>query len=400
VLALTHWLVVSLTTPLFTSEFGGDFGLFWTAARLLLAGRLSDAYHMPALAQAWHPLVAGAAGVPDMPPPAPYPPFFFALLVPLTWIPASIAYAVWVGLSIAAVALVARRYGPTGSWGRWLRPLLVLTFWPLLWGICLGQPIAFLLYAFQAAYDAWRARHDFRSGLWLSLLLVKPQYVLFLVLVLLGKRRWAALCGLAVAGVTCVALSIAVAGAEGITSYLSLLLDLAHLQSQSGIGPEWMIGWRGLMASLLPQGHETAGLIATGLLSVLTVSSLWVIWRGDWQPTSRHFATQVLATMLVTMLVSFHNHLHGAAFLLVPGLALAAPPLESAHQRKVAAILAVGALLPPILVATLGSVPAATPLLTAMMGVALAMVVIWKAGGVVNALPATRRMPLGSPTTS
>ena len=83
-----------------------------------------------------------------------------------------------------------------------------------------------------------------------------------------------------------------------------------------------------------------------GVLSLLTLGVLPVIWRGSWDPADDRFAGRMLATLIVTIVTSFHSHVHGAAILLVPGMLLAAggggrPPLPL--------LLRVGLVLPTLL---------------------------------------------------
>jgi hypothetical protein len=72
----------------------------------------------------------------------------------------------------------------------------------------------------------------------------------------------------------------------------------------------------------LPHLKEVVGLAATLFLSALTVASLPVIWRGKWNPAGERFATQMLATMIITMLVGFDVHIHGAVLLIIPAIAV------------------------------------------------------------------------------
>ena len=58
--------------------------------------------------------------------------------------------------------------------------------------------------------------------------------------------------------------------------------------------------------------------------SAATALALWPVWRGPWAAGEPRFDRQLLATMLVTMLASFHNHAHGATLLVAPALAVLA----------------------------------------------------------------------------
>jgi hypothetical protein len=98
------------------------------------------------------------------------------------------------------------------------------------------------------------------------------------------------------------------------------------------VGPQVMMNWRGILVNFLPEDlPESQGQAATVTLSLLTTCTLFLIWRGNWEPRSESFSVKFLATLIVTMFASYHNHIHSAALLLVPGMSLAAqsevPPL-------------------------------------------------------------------------
>ncbi len=156
---------------------------------------------------------------------------------------------------------------------------------------------------------------------------------MFLVLVFLFKRRWQALAGLLVAGLVVVLGSLAVAGPGGMRAYQATLRPMSGFRDVPRIvSPTLMINWRGVLAGILPEEvSEGTGLGLTLALSAATTATLAVIWRGPWSAGSDRFAFQMLATGIVMMLASFHNHIHSAALLLVPGMAVAAaksrPPM-------------------------------------------------------------------------
>ena len=113
-----------------------------------------------------------------------------------------------------------------------------------------------------------------------------------------------------------------------------------------------MISWRGMLANLLPPVSEAEGLGLTAALSLLTFAALPLIWRGRWEPRSPQFARRFLATLFVAMLTSFHNHVYGAALLLVPCMALVA---TNAAGKPLQLLLRVGLYVPPLLFLLTGS---------------------------------------------
>jgi hypothetical protein len=103
-----------------------------------------------------------------------------------------------------------------------------------------------------------------------------------------------------------------------------LLVDYPNYSGGVAIDPSQMISWRALVLNLLPHVAGDVGLALTGLLSILSLATLPLIWRGAWDPRGPRFAGQMLATIIVTLLVAYHSQLHGAVLLMVPGVIMLA----------------------------------------------------------------------------
>ncbi len=139
------------------------------------------------------------------------------------------------------------------------------------------------------------------------------------------------------------------------------------------VAPEWMINWRGLLASFLPEDvTDRTGKLITAILSFATVGLLPLVWRGSWEPRSERFAVQMLATVIVMMLASYHNHIHSAALLLIPGLAVAA---QRKRPRYLASVFLIGLYAPLPLYFARASMMSVTWLLIALMLAALGIIV-------------------------
>jgi hypothetical protein len=181
-----------------------------------------------------------------------------------------------------------------------------------------------MLFAFDRAYRAWERGRDFEAGLWSGVLFLKVQYLPVLVLVLACKRRWPSLVGIAITSLLIALASFAVFDERVTAAYMESLRSVSGFREVHPlVSPRQMINWRGVLDSALPwwvSEAQAKGL--TLLLSALTACSLAAVWRGRWDPTGPKFPMQMLATLLVTMVATFHNHIHGATLLLVPGMAL------------------------------------------------------------------------------
>jgi hypothetical protein len=305
---------------------GVDYALYATGATLLGSADPASVYDLGAIADRLRVFAPyyGPHADPLKVGPLPYLAPTFLVYAPFATLAPPVGFALWALVNLLLSAIVVRdgvaRFDPCPC----PRTVLLLTFFPLAYAIFVGQPVVVLLFAFWKTYRAFEDGRDWQAGLWASGLLLKVQYPLILGFVLLVKRRWRALGGLAIAGTILVLASLAIYGPEGLWAFARTLRSMSGFRKvHSIVYPEQMINWRGLLVNLLPSGvSEARGTALTLILSVLTASSLIVVWRGRWDPSGPRFASQMLATVLVMLLTAFHSHLHGAALLLVPGLAL------------------------------------------------------------------------------
>ena len=249
----------------------------------------------------------------------------------------------------------------------------ILSF-PVAMALILGQVTPLFLYGFSRAYRSLEREHDFRAGLWCGTLYVKPQYAVLLLLVFLLKRRWQALGGLVLAGASVGFGSLAVVGPNGFRSWAVTLHAMSGFRDVPPItGPQWMINWRGVLTAFLPEDiSDRTGHWVTAFLSVLTVGLLPLVWRGEWAPRKPRFSIQMLATVLIMMLVSYHNHAHSAALLLIPGIAVAA---EDVKPPFLGTILAAMLLAPTVIYFLTASMIYVSWLLITLMLVALWIIV-------------------------
>jgi hypothetical protein len=325
---------------------GIDFGLYWAASRALLAGDTSGFLSLQSLRHYVEPLRAyyTPVGPPLQVGPTPYLPILLAI-APLTVFDPSVGFVIWSLLNLALAMVVVfgmcRRF-PDANW---TRGALVLCFLPLVYTIWVGQPLVLLLFAFYRGYLALEDRRDLRAGAWLGVLLLKPHYAAVLLLVLVYRRRWRCLLGVALSAAALGAITLALVRPTGVPAYLEMLRYASGFRDVDPVvNPGEMPNWRGLLVNVLPSSiTEGQGVFITLALSAATVATLIPIWRGPWQPRAASFPLRMLATMAVTLLVSFHGHIHGAVLLLVPALGVAA---GGRGPRIVQRLLRIGLFLP------------------------------------------------------
>ncbi len=209
-LAILVGLFASIPWTVPTMRVGWDFAAFWTASRLALAGRASDAYGDPERAA-----LAALLG------PGDYPPFFYPPIALLFWLPFAImpfaiAATLWMACSGAAFASAVR--ATFGS--RFVIPALSCP--SVLFCALYGQNSllsAALLCGAAAALD----RLPVLAGIFLGLLAFKPQLALLAHLALVVAGRW---CALVSAAATATILGLLSVAAFGTRSWVAFAASI------------------------------------------------------------------------------------------------------------------------------------------------------------------------------
>ena len=296
-----------------------DFRAALTGAEILVTGRATLLYDR-ATQSAVQTDLARAAGYaePIQLLPFIHTPLELVLVAPLRALglsPVGI-FALWTVLSLLALAgaiaaLQAGRPAPRP----WRAPaaLAVLTFYPLVISILLGQATAFLLLALALALLALRRGRDGWAGGALALVLIKPQFLIGVLLALLLLRRWRALLSF---GATAGALglgSLLLLGPGWPAAFLRISLSVGGYPPDPTSDPANMPNWRGLLVGLL--GDSPATPVLTTALAALTLLALCAVCRriGRRAPAAgqpewdRLWALILCATLLGTLYLQRHD---------------------------------------------------------------------------------------------
>ena len=321
VLAAFQWAWLPRAIPQLK---GGDFGIFYRSA----------ASATPYVADPMNPTTSAGEPLPNL-----NPPHFLLVLKPLTWLPLSVASAVWwtvsCGLVVSGLTWWLRSQGE-----RWTAEAVV---WALLWMPVLtvaftGQVTAVVGVPLWFAYRNLAGGRPWRGGLWAGVVLsIKP--ILWPIGAwYLVRRAWPAVAGMVVGACSMVVIGIA---AYGLDMYREWLRTLAAISW----GPEIMnTSVRAIMARL-PVHVPPAIWMSTAIAIVL-----WTVWRTRlWEVKDSWFPL-----MAASLLASPLGWIHYGAWLL-PGTRL------RAWTRGIAR----GWCLPVIVVAFLGN---ANPVFWATIG--------------------------------
>jgi hypothetical protein len=186
-----------------------DFVAYWSASRLLMAGR--DPYAPAGLLE-----LQRQVGLPGGEPLIMWnPPWTFALALPFALFDFSWAQLLWLGFSIFAVLFSAtmlwKIYGGSPGYSR-LPWLLALTFFPTILVLLFGQISPIVLLGLTCFVLLLRRRQCVAAGAVLAIAAVKPHFIyLFWIALLLWiwqRAQWRVLGGAALAGLAAAALPL------------------------------------------------------------------------------------------------------------------------------------------------------------------------------------------------
>ena len=210
------------------------------------------------------------------------PPYAW-IIAPLTLFSPATAVAIWLAISLLALAACWWIAAPGDGTSRALWLLGALAWYPVLYGLSLVQPDLVMALVIAAAWRLSDSGRPYLAGVVLGLSVIKPQLVLVLPLVLLSAGRWRIVLPWAAIGATLVVLSVAVLGTDGLNDYR---ITLAH-QSQMANNRYFTLAY----------------LLGSGALSYLG-PAIVVIVAGVGAYLNRHagytrlFALGVVASML------------------------------------------------------------------------------------------------------
>lgn len=333
-----------LTTPTILGPVLDDYGVFHTAARMVAQGEGSHLYDLETVRQE-QAIIYGPP--PEKNPLLPFynPPAFAALLVPLTFLPMNVAAGLFLMVSVGALLAAGWllwRHSRLRGVGTWLWVAAVVSFLPLQDAIYHGQLSFFLLFIWTASFLLFARGRERLAGATLALLLIKPHMMILPLVILLWKRRWQALQGVALTAAGGIILSVLASGPGILWTYPNFLREAAGWDDSNGIAIWFMFGWNGLFRALLGPGqHATVSLWALAL-SVPTVLACLVAWRGPWDASGRGFGTRFAALVLAVLLINPHLYRQDLSMLLLPAALVLGAAVRPGWRLSLSLYLLVG----------------------------------------------------------
>ncbi len=333
----------------FGRSVGGPIGLFTQTdfpaitivSRMVSEGRGAEIYNLDAQLEGQQRLIAEGylrlGKGETLKYPYPYAPFIAVLASPLSGIEPNMAWAVWDLLNLACM-----------TWGLWYllstlalpansRLLLFiggLTSFPLIVNLEQGQSSGLVMLALGVGIGLLKRGRDLPAGLALGLLAVKVQWLPFLVLVLLWKRRWRTLGGMIATSCALAGMTVLAAGFGWIPGYLDMLVRAQGYARELLLDPWYSHSLAGGLTALLGRGTDDIVRIANLVVMVGMAALLLWVWRGRWEPRASRWDGLMALTVLASMLTNPQLNTHDLCLLVLPGALGLAYLAQSTQLQK------------------------------------------------------------------
>lgn len=300
-----------------------DFTIFYSAGKIVRAGMAGSLYDERVEFQVQRQF-APDVSIRHGALPYNHPPFEALLFVPLTYLPYLPAYLAWNALNLGLLGLalaLLRRHAPwlqSRSLALWF--VVAVAFFPIFICLLQGQDMLLFFFVLAAAYVSLKQRRDLLAGCWLGLGVFRPHLVLPLAIILLFSRRWRAVLGIVVSTLVLMLVSVAIVGWRGFLDYPGYVWRLEQIMGRGAIVPDDMPNLRGFLAIFFRDGDHLAlvlGAAGSALLLLLAIR----LFRSSERAGNLEMGFS--ASILVTILISYHAFIYDMGLLLLPVLFLA-----------------------------------------------------------------------------
>lgn len=254
---------------------GRDFVNLWTAAALVDQSMIADIFDPRSFGAAQRAVLGEDFPLHFWS----YPPTALFLAAPFHGLPYLVAYALWTGLTLAAMAVAARAMLKDRA------AVLILVLAPsTVVNLMLGQN-GFLTTALMVGGFALLRNRPVLAGILFGLLTFKPQLGVMIPIALLALGQWRAILAAGVTAAALAAASIGVFGWESWIAFVDRTMPYQLAFMADGTGPfTWMMPTLFMSGRLLGLDADTAYALQL-ILAAATALLVFLTFRrgGDWR---------------------------------------------------------------------------------------------------------------------
>ncbi|MDH3738625.1 MAG: DUF2029 domain-containing protein, partial [Alphaproteobacteria bacterium] len=355
-------LVSGSGTDTLTGRVGGDYPAFYTAGQIIADGQAETLYS-PHQQRAYQKELVGAeTGVLLFA----YPPHFALAYVPLSQLPFRLSYALHTVAMVAALALAClliQRIYPQLIESPYLLFSVAFTAYPIFRAVFGGQNTALtILLIVLCWYHVLHNKH-YQAGIFLGLLLFKPQFALPLAGLFFLSGRWRVWLSAAATGIVLYGISSVVMGPAWIVDWLELVKTFSAADARVNFAE--LVSWQGFAQAVLGPGNSIAVAVGWGLTAATILAISWVWYAGG---RNADFNAQMALASLCVVLIAPHTLYYDSGILLI-AVVVIMTKLGRLNANLIVAVWAAGLLqlLSPRLGVSLSFLPVVAILVAALV---------------------------------
>jgi hypothetical protein len=300
-----------------------DFTAFYTGGSIVAQGKGSELFNKELQTRLQQEILGGRSfqdGVLYYN----YPPHAVFAFEPLSKLPLTSAYYVWTLIQLVLLGwllhILLRVTHGLERKERWLITSASLAMPFLMLNFMLGAFSLFVLNCLFESFLALKNSKEISAGVWLGLVLVKPQAMVYPAVLFLGARRWRALGGMIFFVILAGGISSSILGWQIWIDFAKIVQSTSSLFDSFGVNPREMYNLKGMLTVFL--GNERGGLInAVSQGMFLAVGSLiLILWAVPRQPSEGFLELRYAITILAGLFFSPHLNPQDGLILTLPAL--------------------------------------------------------------------------------
>ncbi len=245
--------------------------------------------------------------------PLPYLPIYTILFLPYSLLPPHVGFSVWVILTFFISIVYIYSFLKRMNFVEYYEVgFILLLSLPFFLNILFGQVNLWLMISIGEFYISFKNNKYFKSGLWLTGLLLKPQTLILFVPWLLITKKWSVIKGFFIGTLAVLSMSYLFIGSNGVIDLLNVFFEWPVLASDSGMN---FLSMNQRLQIIFP---TYLTVIILGFFTFITLLALFKLWAlNDKKGHLINLDLILVGTMAATFSVSPHSNIH-MAILLIP----------------------------------------------------------------------------------
>ncbi len=301
------------------SRLGGDFPAFYGAGLIVLAGEAADLYNVDRQLAAQEELLNKPGEFLCFA----YPPFVALPYAALAMLPYRLAYAINTLVMFGALLLILKilfnKYEIPGRY--YLSALaLSLTFFPIFKALSGGQNTLLTFLLLCLAWESVDQNREIVAGVFLGLMMFKPQFALPMIGLMLLSRRWVAVLSSTATACCLYFICTLMLGTDWIVDWYHFALWFSNADATANSINA--ISWIGFFQSVLTSDSTIAFPLGM-LLSSLTTLYISILWIKFYQ--TKNFKAIMPITCTALILIPPHAMYYESGLILLAVLSAVQP---------------------------------------------------------------------------